>query len=82
MLEYQYGQSTSTIDARTWGIASDFRPAWELLTKAMEAGNEEADDMLFQSVYGKGIEINGEWLDWEQIKHLWESEDGDESEGG
>ena len=45
----------------------------ELLQIVMDSGNRTANDMLdFISEHEKGISINDEWFEWDEIKHMWE----------
>lgn len=44
----------------------------ELLKIALESTDQQVLDMLsMMQEISKGIEINGNFYDWDQVKHLW-----------
>ena len=49
---------------------------FELLKITLDSDLPQVVDMLsFLHEHGGGLEINGAWYDWNEIKHLWDEYD-------
>lgn len=69
-----YGEGSLCLDDYCDAFYEDDLELLEFVLEAVRAGASEAIDHILSSVYEdeKGIEIEGTWYDWGQIKPVFE----------